>query len=574
MSVLPRATLPPAADAIRALIERRAASQAAVLVEGSTGRELSWAAVAARHAGWDASAAAVGTRRVRGRPAGGGRRPASDRTARVGLLIADPLEMAAAFVSALATGVTVAPLDPRGATPDLVRRVGTLGLAAVVGGGDDLDRHGAALQAAGVDLWAAGPAGPAFVARGHGDARTGGGGGAAVVMCSSGTTGAPKLIPLGADTVLHTAHAVVSHHRLDPSDRGYSPLPLSHINGLVVGVAAAFVGGHSLIVDRRFSASSFWDIVHRRRATWCNLVPAMISILATIPPPDPAQTARVSFARSASAPLPLATMERFEAATGVQIVETYGMTEAGSQVASNPRPPERRRPGSVGVAVGVEIRVTDGLGRPVPDGQVGGIEIRGDHVASEYWAPPGESPEVRPALGIDGWLATGDLGRIDADGWIYLTGRDDDVINRGGEKLYPREVEEVLFADPGVAAAAVVGRPHPIVGEEPVAYVVAAPGVDGETLLPALIERCRTELSGFRRPVEIVLVGSLPCGPNGKIRRADLRAAAGPAERSEVLRLLVTPPLSHRSRKDNPCSPRRSTSRPAPPSPGAPVSRW
>jgi acyl-CoA synthetase (AMP-forming)/AMP-acid ligase II len=539
------------ADAFTSMVERRAGAGGTAFVEGATGRELRWAAVAHRQAGWAAAASTLGSRRLRP-TRGSDVAPSTDHTARVGLLIADPLEMAAAFVSALAAGVTVAPLDPRGATTDLVRRAGTLGLAAVVGGGADLDQHGGALRAAGLDLWGAGPSGPAFLTSGRGDAETGGGAGAAVLMSTSGTTGPPKLIPLRAAALLHAARAIVSHHRLDRSDLGYSPLPLSHINGLVVGVTAAVVGGHTLVLDRRFSASRFWDVVERHGATWCNLVPAMIAVLATVAPPRPAQTERVAFARSASSPLPVATMERFERATGVKVIETYGMTEAGSQITSNPRPPEGRRPGSVGVAVGLELRVADSHGRPILDGRVGRVEIRGDQVASEYWAPPGTRPEVRPALGPEGWLDTGDLGSLDADGWLYLTGRNDDVINRGGEKLYPREVEEILFADPGVASAAVIGRPHPIVGEEPVAYVVAASGVDGETLLAALVERCRTELRSFRRPVEIVLVDSLPCGPNGKVRRADLRASLGSAQSCDLGRLVTSPP-SLRSRKDTPC---------------------
>jgi acyl-CoA synthetase (AMP-forming)/AMP-acid ligase II len=292
----------------------------------------------------------------------------------------------------------------------------------------------------------------------------------------------------------------------------------------VVGVLGALVGGHRVIVDRRFAASTFWDVVERTGATWLNLVPAIISVLAVRAAPAASATARVGFARSASAPLPQATRERFEKVTGVGVLETYGMTEAGSQIAANPRSQGERRPGSVGVAVGLELRVVDGSRQCLPPGVVGQVEIRGANVVSEYWAPAGTAGTARPACRADGWLATGDLGRVDDDGYVYLAGRDDDVINRGGEKVYPRQVEEVLFAEAGVAEAAVVGRTHPIVGEEPVAFVVAAPGTDRIALEARLRARCETELSRFRRPAEILLVASLPSGLNGKVRRADLRA--------------------------------------------------
>jgi acyl-CoA synthetase (AMP-forming)/AMP-acid ligase II len=503
------------------LLERRAAGGATAFVEGATGRRLGWHDVGVRAAGWRAAAPDLGARRV----STPGASPA-DPTARVGLLLADPLEMAAAFVSALAAGVTVAPLNPASTAAELMAATRTLGLAAVVAGEADLDGRDAALRASDVDLWAAGPSGVAALRRSGGDAVTGGGGGAAMLLSSSGTTGTPKLIPLLLGPLVDTARSVVAHHHLEPTDVAYSPLPLFHINGLVVGVLSALVGGHRLVLERRFSASSFWDVVERNGVTWLNLVPAVISVLADRPAPEARQTARLGWARSASAPLPTATLERFERATGVTVIETYGMTEAASQVTANPRTPGERRPGSVGVPVGVELRVTDREHRPVPAGTVGLVEIRGERIVTEYWAPPGGASAPRPARGRDGWLVTGDLGRLDADGYLYLAGRDDDVINRGGEKVYPREVEEVLFADVGVAEAAVVGRPHATVGEVPVAFVVGRPGLDGDALVARLTERCAAELSRSRRPAEILLVDSLPSGLNGKVRRADLRTMA------------------------------------------------
>jgi acyl-CoA synthetase (AMP-forming)/AMP-acid ligase II len=202
------------------------------------------------------------------------------------------------------------------------------------------------------------------------------------------------------------------------------------------------------------------------------------------------------------------------------------MTEAASQIAANPRRSADRRPGSVGRPVGLELRVVDRRGDPAAPSTVGQVQIRGTSVARAYWAPAGEQAAMRPATDSDGWLATGDLGHVDAAGFLYLVGRADDVINRGGEKVYPREIEEVLLRDPCVEAAAVVGRPHPTVGEEPVAFVTVTPGCHHpEDLLDRLDRRCARELSRFRRPASIQLTAVLPAGPTGKVRHAELRRA-------------------------------------------------
>jgi len=303
-------------------------------------------------------------------------------------------------------------------------------------------------------------------------------------------------------------------------------LPLFHINGLVVGVVSTLVAGSRLVLDRRFSARSFWAVVAEQEVTWLNLVPAIIGVLASVSPPPPDVARRIGFARSASAPLPAAARERFEALTGIGVLETYGMTEAASQIAANPRDQRDRRPGSVGQPVGLELRIVDGSGTPVPPGTVGQVEIRGVSVARAYWAPAGAQPAVRRATDAEGWLATGDLGRTDVEGFVYLVGRVDDVINRGGEKVYPREIEEVLLRDPCVKAAVVVGRPHPTLGEEPVAFVEAVDEcAESEDLIARLEALCADELARFRRPASIQLMAHLPVGPTGKVRSAELRRA-------------------------------------------------
>ena len=490
---------------IRALIERRQAEPGRVgFIEGATGRSLTWGGVAERSRAW----------RAAGHELGGWR---------VGLMLADPVEMAAAVLGATSAGVTAVPLNPAAAPVELTAQIANLGLAAVVT--DEADGElMAALAGAGGDVWRSEQRRLRLVLRAEGGLHRLPGDGAALALATSGTTGVPKIIPLTAAQLLFTARAVVAHHELRADDCGYSPLPLFHINGLVVGVVSTLVAGSRMVLDRRFSARSFWKVVADQEVTWLNVVPAIISVLAALSPPPLDVARRIDFARSASAPLPAAVRERFEEHTGIGVLEAYGMTEVASQIAANPRRQADRRAGSVGRPVGVEVRVVDRSGYLVTPGTIGQVQVRGVSVAAVYWAPAGTLPAVRPATDPDGWLSTGDLGRLDAAGFLYLVGRADDVINRGGEKVYPREVEEVLLRDPCVEAAAVVGRPHPTLGEEPVAYVTAAADChDPEVLVARLESRCARELSRFRRPAFIQLTAHLPIGPTGKVRSVELR---------------------------------------------------
>jgi oxalate---CoA ligase len=486
----------------RELLRRQAEIERPSLVEGSTGRAITWREVERLVPAWEKAGF--------GRP--------------VGLMIADPLAMAAHFVAALAAGVTVAPLDPSAPTEETNCRLRDLGIAALVA---DSMPDGAPVEA-----WAHGFDGLRPM--------PGGSGGespaalpttAAVIMTSSGTTGRPKIVPLEEAQLLATAGRVAGHLQLGPGEVGYSPLPLFHINGLVVAVLSSLVAGSSMVLEQRFSRSSFWDVVQTRGVTWLNLVPAIIATLsddrtdATAAVRGPS---RVRLARSASAPLAEAVRLRFESLHSIPVIETYGMTEAASQIAANPLGAPRG--GSVGRGVGVEVRVVDAQEEPVPSGKSGRVQIRGDSVAGTYWVKEwaGEWSEV-PALGMSGWLTTGDIGISDPDGYLHLVGREGDVINRGGEKFQPREVEEILLADSRVRAAVVVGRPHPVLGEEPVAFVLAQGGgrrIEPDRLSAELAERCSRSLSRYKRPVEIHIARSLPAGPTGKIRRAEVRRIA------------------------------------------------
>ena len=421
------------------------------------------------------------------------------RPARVGLLVSDPLDFTEAFLGLISAGVWVAPLDPTTyplSSEVVTRWTRTLGLSVVVadrGAPSSLD-----VSWHRVDEDAS--------ATNSAPAASGG-----VLLASSGTTGTPKVMALSEAQLLVAAGLVARHNRLDENERGFNPLPLWHVNAEVVGLLATLVAGASLVLDDRFHRTRFWDVIAEHHVTWINAVPAIIARLADVGDDERVPTG-VRFIRSASAPLSTALLTRFEAATGIRVVESYGMTEAASQICVNPLS-GARRPGSVGRGVGVEVRVVDGdvLG----PGTVGQVEIRGASVIDHY-----ESPAYAERFSEGGWLATGDLGYLDADGFLYLVGRLDDVINRGGEKIFPREIEEVALEVPGVVGAAVVGVRDEVFGEVPILYVELTEDV--EETIGRLRETLGEELTRVRRPVEIRVVEALPRHATGKIQKRGL----------------------------------------------------
>jgi len=430
----------------------------------------------------------------------------------VALRAGNPAAFCRAYLAGLAAGVCVAPVDPRASTSELAGILDALEATDVV-----VDTQDAAGLPAGsaATTWITSADGLRRVRQGHAPRLLAPG--VAALLTTSGTTGQPKLVPLTRPQLLRVAALVVGHHGMTRADRGYCPLPLFHVNAQVVGVLSTLVAGSSLVVDDRFHASHFWSAAEEFNVTWLNLVPAIIGILTESPTPTAAVSRRVRFARSASAPLPVAVSERFTARTGIGVLETYGMTEAASQIAANPLSAGERRAGSAGRPAGVRVRVVGSDRREVPAGSTGAVEIRGRTVIDVYL---GRGRSLIPARAADGWLRTGDVGSLDPGGFLYLAGRSDDVINRGGEKVHPREIEEVLLGDPRVRNAAVVGRPHSVLGEEPVACVV----VTGEVDSGELLARCSQELSPYKRPVSVVVVDALPAGPGGKVDRRALRA--------------------------------------------------
>jgi acyl-CoA synthetase (AMP-forming)/AMP-acid ligase II len=432
--------------------------------------------------------------------------------AAVALRLPDPLGYATALVGIIGAGRVVVPLDPAAPGTELSRMLAVARPQAMVCEPpvDDLP----------VDLTVLRPAEAlaedAVLAEDAGRSswpEAGGG----IFLCTSGTTGTPKGILLRDDQLGHVAAAVVSHHRLSPADRGYCCLPLFHINAEVVGLLATLAARACLVVDRKFSRRGFWPLIEGKRITWINAVPAIITVLAMDPFEAERPGGRVRFIRSASAPLAPAALERFEQAFGIPVVETYGMTEAASMITANPLDGPRKA-GSVGLPAGAEVRVVPVAGAA---DAVGRVQIRGRGVITEY-AAGGPAGAIDP----EGWLDTGDLGRLDSGGYLFLVGRSDDVINRGGEKIYPREIEDFLLAQEGVSSAAVVAAHDEVLGERPVAFVVPTGSWSADKLEYALHEACEEGLARARRPSAFFVVEEMPLGRTGKISRRRLRELA------------------------------------------------
>ena len=342
----------------------------------------------------------------------------------------------------------------------------------------------------------------------------------ALLMYTSGTTGLPKGVLLTHRNLLASGRAVAAVQALTPADRVLSALPLYHINGQCIATIAPLVSGGSIVLPRRFSVSGWWPLVERYHPTWLNLVPTMIAFLCNGPELTAAQRDAcrgVRFARSASAPLPPEQHRAFEQRFGVSIIEAMGLTETASVAFTNPLDPAARRIGSPGLPLAVQARVAAPDGRELPAGQSGEIGLRGEPVMQGYFHAPELTAQ---ALDADGWLATGDLGYRDADGYYFITGRLKELIIKGGENIAPREIDEALLTHPAVLEAAAVGIPDAVYGQEILACVVLKAGVTcSEADLRA---HCLRTLGHYKAPKELRFVDELPKGPSGKVQRRRL----------------------------------------------------
>jgi long-chain acyl-CoA synthetase len=341
----------------------------------------------------------------------------------------------------------------------------------------------------------------------------------AVILYTAGTTGRPKGVALSHANLAANARSAASLYELDRTRWALMVLPLSHSYGLTVMNAGSILGTRGVLL-RWFNPEAVLEAIQRYRVESMAGVPTMYVYLLHYPDAGNFDTSSMRSWGSGAAPLPLEIVEPFERRFGGRILEGYGLTEA-SPVVSAHRVSSVRKLGSVGPPIpGVEVAILDDADRPVAAGEVGEVCVRGANVMQGYYRLPDET--ARTLRG--GWLHTGDMGRLDGDGYLYIVERKKDLIIRGGFNIYPREVEEVLYAHPAVAEAAVVGMRDALMGEEVLAFVALKPGATAET--GALIEFCQARLAKYKCPKQVRFVEALPKSPIGKILRKELRSLA------------------------------------------------
>lgn len=348
-----------------------------------------------------------------------------------------------------------------------------------------------------------------------------------LLMYTSGTTGRPKGVMLTHANLLAGGINAALAHQLSVQDRALCVLPLYHINGLCVTVMGPLVSGGSVVMPHRFSVSSFWEILEATGCTWFSVVPTQISYLlhdAAGREKARGSLPKLRFGRSASAPLSPDVQQAFEACFGIPIIETMGLTETAAQILSNPLPPGIRKVGSPGLAVGNEVMIADERQIEVPRGREGEVLVRGPNVMRGYFK---DEEATRNALTADGWLRTGDLGRMDQDGYVYITGRLKEIIIKGGENIAPREVDEALYSHPDVIEAAAFACDCERYGQRIEAGVVLK--AQSKVSEDQLIEICRRKIGAFKTPDRIHFMDELPKGPSGKIQRIKLAKMVRPA---------------------------------------------
>jgi acyl-CoA synthetase (AMP-forming)/AMP-acid ligase II len=351
----------------------------------------------------------------------------------------------------------------------------------------------------------------------------------ALVLHTSGSTGRPKRVPLKHANLSISAQNIARHYSLTPDDVSLCVMPLFHVHGLVASTLATFASGGTVVVPGKFSPLSFWRTARDHGVTWYSAVPTLHQLLLaragdpSDPSRRPAGTEKLRFIRSCSASLPPAVMHALEAAFGAPVLEAYGMTEAAHQMASNPLPPSDRKPGSVGHGTDVKISIMDKAGNHLPVGEAGEVVIKGPNVITGYE----NNPDANASSFVDGWFRTGDQGVLDEKGYLTLVARIKELINRGGEKISPREIDEVLLAHPAIAEAVCFGVPHGTWGEEVEAAVVLR---EGETVSGAdLLTYCKERLADFKRPKQIHITQAIPRTATGKIQRGAVAKAYTPA---------------------------------------------
>lgn len=452
---------------------------------------------------------------------------------RVALVLPNGPEMATAFVS-LACGATTAPLNPAYRAEEFEFYLTDLKARALVllEGQESPARAVAASRGIPVIELIPDPGGPAggFTLRperplagtpardGFASAED-----VALVLHTSGTTARPKIVPLRHVNITASAYHIGRTLELGREDVCLNIMPLFHIHGLIAAVLASLAAGGAVVCTPGFNALKFFSWFEEARPSWYTAVPTMHQAILdrAARNTEVIRAGRLRLIRSSSASLPPQVMEELERVFGVPVIESYGMTEAAHQMASSPLPPRPRYAGVVGLAAGPEVAIMDAAGNLLPTGSLGEVVIRGRNVMAGYE----NNPEANARAFTHGWFRTGDQGVIDEAGYLRLTGRLKELINRGGEKISPLEIDTVLMDHPAVQQAVTFAMPHPKLGEEVAAAVVLREGASaGERELRDFVA---TRLADFKVPRKIVFLPEIPKGATGKLQRIGLAERLG-----------------------------------------------
>lgn len=458
---------------------------------------------------------------------------------RVAIVLPNGPEMATAFIT-VACGATTAPLNPAYRAEELDFYLSDLrAKALIVAAGDDgpaveaARRHGAAVlrlstapdrPAGWFELAAESKAGPP-VATGAAQEDD-----EALVLHTSGTTSRPKIVPLLQRNLAASARHIRTTLALTPNDRCLNVMPLFHIHGLIAAVTSSLSAGASIYCTPGFNALRFFHWLDDAKPSWYTAVPTMHQAILPRAERNPEILARtrLRFIRSSSASLPAQVMLELEKTFGAPVIESYGMTEATHQMASNPLPPAERKPGSVGIAAGPLMRICDDAGMFLPAGAEGEVVISGPNVTPGYEANP--DANLKGFFEADGrrWFRTGDQGIMDGEGYLRITGRLKEIINRGGEKVSPLEVDDVLMDHPAIAQVVTFAMPHAKLGEEVACAVVLREAMSATE--QEIRGFAAGRLADFKVPRKVVILAEIPKGATGKLQRIGLAQKLGLGE--------------------------------------------
>lgn len=455
------------------------------------------------------------------------------RNDRVAIVLPNGPEMAAAYLT-IATAATTAPLNPAYRAEEFDFYLSDLDVRCLVlQVGDDSPARGVAEQR-GIPILELVPVedGPAggFTLTGAGTGKAAASPGlaeaddVALILHTSGTTSRPKMVPLSQRNVSASAAHIGATLALTGDDRCLNIMPLFHIHGLIAAVLSSIGAGASVHCSPGFNALRVFAWFDEVEPTWYTAVPTMHQAILSRAArnKDSIEKLNLRFIRSSSSSLPPQVMAQLEETFGCPVIESYGMTEAAHQMASNPLPPAARKPGSVGIAAGPEVAImAEDSGKLLPHGMQGEVVIRGPNVTDGYV----ENPAANATAFTDGWFRTGDLGVMDEEGYLSITGRLKEIINRGGEKISPREVDEVLMDHPAVAQVVTFAMPHDKLGEEVAAAITLT---EGESVSEADLRAfAATRLADFKVPRKVVILDEIPKGATGKLQRIGLAEKLG-----------------------------------------------